>query len=336
MEQLPSVNFMVYDNRSGSTMVAALLDSFDEIGITLESPRPIWLLVQKKSYRGLNEAKKALSFLYADRKFREWGIARQQLEERIVENLPLQPQGLFQLLLQSYFESQKPQTKCWIYKGVYPYAVARIKQIFPKAKFVFVHRDGRAVFNSKKRTFSRKINDIMENNPDQAAKTWISYFAILEKLTGRDDFVEVKYENLVCDTSQELSRMASFLMGNECRQTSGSNSSQSYQSKIPVSQSHLHPNIGKPPMISRIDAWKKEMNWAEIYIYERRAHLFLAKKGYDVFYYGKSLSEKEAREVKMLDLKLTLTSLKRRFFKIIGYLCHPAEFLIKLGMRIGW
>jgi len=48
--------------------------------------------------------------------------------------------------------------------------------------------------------------------------------------------------------------------------------------------SHLHPNVGKPPQYSRINAWREELSPDEVRTFERIAGRVLEKKGYELTY----------------------------------------------------
>ena len=150
------LSFLIYDNRSGSTFLSALIDSFEDIGVSIESKILQPLLTGKETYRTESEIDHILEIIYRDPQFVDWGIPGQSLKRRLVRHLPLGKKDIIYVILETYFNRVKPNSKCWVYKNSNPYILRRIRRIIPDAKIIYIYRDGRAVFSSKKRSNDKR------------------------------------------------------------------------------------------------------------------------------------------------------------------------------------
>ena len=334
-----SINFLISDNRSGSTFLSALLDSFDEIGVTLESPILFYLITGKKIYRTEYEINRMLKHIYADPKFNEWDVPPRNLKKRLIDDLPLSRRDFIYSVLEAYFNEayfnhKKP--KCWIYEECSPWWMKEIKEALPEAKFIFIYRDGRAVFSSKKRAISSYTGEVMDIDPIHAARTWCRFIDIIEKMPFQNDIVRVKYENLIIQTKIELEKLYNFLFGERYTGRDYNIDTVGYYSKIPASQVHLHHNVAKKPLKSRIDGWKDEITYAEGYLYERAAGRMLTQMGYELQYLNKSMSEDDKKELKLLYMKRfywRCLHLARRFLFYSSHLDAIWRLIYKIQKR---
>lgn len=329
-----NINFLVHDNRSGSTFLAALLDSFDEIGVSIESAVLFYLLKGKKKYETKSDILIALKHIYSDPKFREWAIPENELKTNLLKKLPVSNKEFLHIILKTYFSIHKPNSKYWIYKGGSPYFITKIKSLLPEAKFIFIYRDGRAVFSSKKRAINLTSGDIMEKDPIRAAKLWSRYIDIVDTLADQNDIIMVKYENLICNTEKELQRIYKFLTGEKC--TSNKKcaiDTGNYKKKIPRSQIHLHKNVGQVPLKSRINGWKEEISYAERYLYEKVAHNMLKKMGYELTIFEKK-SKNIKREIRQVYVRIIFYKLIHYYMILKYYSLRPMDMICKLGLRI--
>jgi hypothetical protein len=53
---------------------------------------------------------------------------------------------------------------------------------------------------------------------------------------------------------------------------------------VPEYVASLHQNVGRSPLINRVDAWKNELTAAEVRAFEQVAGDILVKKGYELMY----------------------------------------------------
>jgi hypothetical protein len=242
-------------------------------------------------------------------------------------------ENFFYFILDNYFHRSKPNAKSWIYKTGNPYLIKRIKKTFHNAKFIFIYRDGRAVYSSKKKSFSRNVGDVMEKDPIRAAKIWSRHFKLINKLENDFDIIKIRYEDLVGNTEKELKRLYRFIIGNEFSNRILKMDPSSYFKKIPDSQLHLHSNVSAKPLKSRIDGWKNELSYNEGYLYEKKANSTLKEMDYEIYYSNKLNSYRYSKEMYMFSLKLFFKRNIRQFSKVLFFVFRPKFIWKKLAIR---
>lgn len=329
-----NINFLVYDNRSGSTYLSALLAGFPEIGVTLESPFLFYLLTSKEKYYTESEIDRSLRRIYSDPKFNEWDVPRHDLRKRLLDNLPLSKKDFICFIFAAYFDHNKPQSRCWIYKGCSPHWIKKLREIFPESKFIFIYRDGRGVFCSKKRSINPYTGNIMEKDPIRAARMWSTYNKIINNLHFQDQIIKIKYEDLIMNVERELKKLYHYLLGGQNFPVGYSISSRSYYAQIPIKQTPLHPNVCMKPSKSRIDAWKDEITYAEAYLYEKTANKILSQLGYEIQYINRSRSEIEEREIKSLYMRILSYRCLHYLRRVRFYSSRPMEAVWNLIYKI--
>ena len=142
-----------------------------------------------------------------------------------------------------------------------PYNTRYINEIyscFPKAKYIFLIRDGRDVIAAYKKGGTDVFDDLA--NPAIAASHWIKSIKKYHWIKKRTDVHVVKYEELVKDTETTLRGILTFL-GQEYQPTL----SDFYKNVPKVSeykQNH-HKNLKKPINTSSIGQWKELLTQEE-------------------------------------------------------------------------
>ena len=325
--------FLAHDNRSGSTFLAGLLDNFPDIGVTTESPLLSYLLKGEKNYETASGLTVLLDRLYSEDKFKSWGIPRSTLEQSLLKRLPRTRQDIFYLILNAYFDIHKPNSTLWVYKGVNPYYVIEAKRFLPEAKFLFIYRDGRAVFSSKRRSIDTS-GHMMEKNPLRAARKWCTYIQLAKLTCGQGHGLMVKYEDLVCWPEEQLRKIFRFFIGSDLSSTQVSLVALDYKKKIPRSQLHLHQNVGNTPLKSRIEAWKAELPLAERYIYENVAHSTLKSLGYQLTEFDEKLLAEIRKDIRRLRFKIVYYNLEHLFRTVKFYVSKPRDLLFRIRLKL--
>lgn len=165
----------------------------------------------------------------------------------------------------------------WADKSDYLDRMHIIHKIFPDAKFIHIIRDGRDVANSVLK-LPWGPQDLIA-----AAEWWHQYIRLgraMGAILGEEKYTEVKYEDLVQQSEQELRRLSSFV-GEEFSEDM-LNYHQSSNAAIPESRKGQHYNAGEPPKSSRTYAWKKEMSATNIALFTDYARHSLVDLGYEV------------------------------------------------------
>ena len=275
---IKSFYFLCYINRSGSTYLAKLLNKYKEVGVTIESPFPDGVLYKELIIENEKELDKKILKLY-NPKFKEWGITPDEIKIIILKkgNFPVSFREIFYDILELYFKKNKPDSKKYIYKTAWNYLVnyKKVREFYPEAKFIFIIRDGRAIYNSQKKSLSSLQRKPMSDNPIRTAFIYKKVEKILNLLKEQKWLYILKYENLILNTEEEIDKLLDFLSVKEKTKDYFD-----YYEKIPENQKHLHKNLAKPPLKERIFSWEKELSKEEIYIFQKIARDALITLGY--------------------------------------------------------
>ena len=265
--------FLVYTARSGSTFLASALDSFEEIGVSIEDSLPGGLAFVDEFSDNFHSL---LTAFQQDIKFKSWNILSNDLKQ-ILENKS--GNQILPSILSLLFTSEKPKSKTFVYKAPeYIYIIEKIFRKFPDSKVLHIYRDPRAVFASQKNNLTSNKKNTFINNPYVFCNVWkrvMKHNTIWKEDTR---FFPIKYEDLVENFEEQIQGINRFL---------GVNSSKTseiggYQDKIPEDQKHLHKLVGAGPTKERIDGWKKEITAVEVDILEKNLRKEMQDYGYEL------------------------------------------------------
>jgi hypothetical protein len=277
--------FITGDSRSGTTFLANILIHHEEIGLAPESRFAIRLLdrTMDADFTTKESLVNALDFIYEEPKFLDWELDRSDLLHALQSKLPLTFADLVRETILNYCDREFPRCPLWgLKKGDYIHYACRLVEHFPGAKFIHLVRDGRAVFNSKKRAIHSSLGKPLAENPMRAAVRWNrfldSYEALLEE--HPQSVIEIHYEKLVTHTGEMLHAIFHFLGAKDDTSLTPDSLGPLDPAYVTERSRHLHPNVGKPPRPERIDAWREELRPEEILAYETVAGENLFKKGY--------------------------------------------------------
>lgn len=267
----PGLAILAYMNRSGSTFLATELDRLKDVRVTLEARFPF----NRHPERNLcssEEVETYVDSLFEDSKFCRWGLSRQCVKE-ILQSVPY-PLGFKNIL-----ETVAPLAFCQEREKVIVYKSGRLpfrrgfRNEFKGVPVIFIDRDPRAIFASQKSSFTSSTKQRMERDIVRFA---LSYRAIHDVLNehGRDWQI-VRYEDFVVGTDNEIERIARYL-GVDCRTRVDSE----YARRIPPEQAYLHPNITKPPDVSRVSVWKEKLSCLEVRFLQTTLKHDIVRSGY--------------------------------------------------------
>ena len=280
--------FLMGDSRSGTTYLANLLIHHQEIGLAPESNFALRLLDHFESQAIVDRKRldSALDTIFIERKFLDWKMDRVELAAKLEARLPLDFAEITKLVLLDYCTREFPDCRVWGLKkgGRYILDAERLLQHFPKARFVNLVRDGRAVFCSKRKALHSSTGKPLETNVIRAAECWVEFVDAFDAFRERhpENALEVSYEGMLSSLGDGLERIFRFL-GVERDPSIAERARKSLDPAYVMDRSrHLHGNVSKPPLTSRIDAWRNELTDREIRAYEMVAGDALKRKGYAV------------------------------------------------------
>ena len=270
--------FLLYMNRSGSTLLSALLDRYDAINVTPEANIPDNLLIKYSPVSSERDLEDYLDKLYKDKKFLGWEIDRERLHTRLLSiDYPYGFERILPEILDCYAEGRTSRTTVFK-RGHYIKYVKELRQLFPGCKFIYIERDIRGIYESQKRSIDSVTGRPMARNPVERALKYVSTIRQVKKYEKGDDFFVVVFERLVSSTDDVLNEILEFLdVEPKIR------SSASYYDKIPQNQRHLHRGLLEKTTQNKIDSWKQLLSESEISALQMIAGKQLIERGYSLY-----------------------------------------------------
>lgn len=318
---MKQIVFLLYDSRSGSTLLSRLLNDFKDIGVTVESNFMVSLLKLEKYFLVVEPDFELIAqkIINMDR-FKNLKINENDIIQDMKQK-PITIGAFVENLLNIYFSREKPGADIWIIKdGSNGHFARYIIETLPTAKFIHIIRDGRAVLNSRMKTVNPYGNKkSMSRDPLTTARHWVRLVSTIDTVSTDypEHFLEVKYEDIIINTDRELQRIREFLGLHPCR--IDTSSQDNYYSKIVKKEQMIHTLVNEEPKIARCNAWKKELPDNYRKLFELIAGNTLKQKGYSL-----------DKDIKLNDiftefslLKLFLISYKRRLISWLSYIRNP-------------
>lgn len=250
-------------SRSGTTMLADLLGSHEDVVVTPESQ------FIPESYRLFEKegAWSALSYMQRNFRFHVWGVNLQFMNAERIEAFP----DLIFALVDAYAKSiGKKRWSTWIDHTPSNLRHGSIlKRAFPSAQLVHIVRDGRSVLASMKRL------DWGHHNPVHAAEYWKD--GVLPGLALKSSgqlAAQVRYEDVVRNPEVEL-RSLCRLLGVPYRHAEGGGF------KVPRYTAKQHSLVGRGVSQARVTDWDI-LQERDVEIFEARTQTILTALGYRV------------------------------------------------------
>ena len=194
--ELMSVNsnspvFLVGCERSGTTLLRLMLDHHPDIAFNLESD---FLVNQISDDGSFPDAGDYREFLRNDHIF-------QHSHFEIKGNLD------FVAMANDFLEQKRTRDGKAIVGATIHYHFSNIGRIWPKAKYIYLYRDGRDVANSV-------VGMGWAGNAYVAADWWLEAEMEWERCRGtipEGSWIEVRYKELIANPSEQLTRICHFL-----------------------------------------------------------------------------------------------------------------------------
>lgn len=151
---------------------------------------------------------------------------------------------------------------------IYSWHLDVIRELFPNSPYIHIVRDGRDVaLSSFNIHFGAK-------NVYKVAQRWteeLEKVQEFQKSIPSDQFLEMRYEDLMQEPVKELSRLIPFL---------------GIQDEGSVLQQTLQSHVGQDLKKSNYDKWKTAMPDKDIFLFESIAQKWLYGYGYEVYHDG--------------------------------------------------
>jgi hypothetical protein len=281
--------FIFYDARSGSTYLSNLLVQSFNIVIPPESNFISMILSNlKKETLIEKDVLQIVNILKKDEKFRDWNLSIEKIKTELEDKSLIDKSKVISLILKTYLKNSGNQSSIiGIKKDNNINYYEELHEIFPDTKIICLVRDGRAVYNSKRKALHSKTGKPFEKNVKKAALAWCDYLKKVDRIIEKypQSTMLVKYEDMLMNTKIELGRIGSFLETDFIEKNE-------FSYNIPNRYGELHTNIDKAPILSRINAWQRDLSKKDIMRYEKIANIFLLKYNYKSLFKDESLSSK--------------------------------------------
>jgi LPS sulfotransferase NodH len=300
---------MLYDNRSGSTLLAALLNRHRGVSVSVEADFVFEVLEYPHEPRTAAGMAELLDYLERETRFAKLGLDRAELERR----LAAAPGGygrdaLLRALADLYFESRDPGAGMRVMKSPRVYFhLDALRRAFPGVRLVHVVRDGRAVFHSKTRSASYD-GRAMADNVLHAARVWCRKLAIAG--AHEDVMLTVRYEDLVREPEAVVAGLLDGL-GVPAAGREVTKRQEDYAAAIHADQRHIHENVGQRPEAGRAASWRERLSAADVRLFEAVAGRWLARYGYALEHGGARLAPRVAAAYAVQALRLGAWRVRR-------------------------
>jgi hypothetical protein len=267
------------DARSGTTFLVNELMRCEAVVVPPESQFMARVIKDfpKDMVTDRNERDRLIDIVFSDVKFADWGLTRSELVGRL-GSPPFSVGKGIQNICALYAEKTGRRAGMFGIKKNVIFYFHQIVRWFPKLRVVWVLRDGRAVYASKKRSVMSHSGRPFATNPVGAALEWVERNRELGRIRsvfGRT--ICVRYEDMLKRPEEVIDRVCRFLGVSYVSRDHGPD--QSY--RIPNRYGKfLHQNVGKEPIVNRIWSWKEELSSSEVRAYELIAWQELVRHGY--------------------------------------------------------
>jgi hypothetical protein len=212
---------------------------------------------------------------YHDNRFKSWGVPRTALKNTLLSlDRPIHFGDILQACFYHYFNGKMPEYI--IHKaGYFIKDIETTRRLFPGSFHLYILRDPRAVFASQKSAVSVYNQQTMASSLLRFCRDYRVRYEIAVACEPEKDIMLIKYEDLVSRSNSTIKEILSFLgANNEEKKISN------YNSKIPETQKHLHPNLLKPPNTQSIEKWRSTLDRSEVYVIEFMLRDVMSDLGY--------------------------------------------------------
>ncbi|MDL2124698.1 MAG: sulfotransferase [Deltaproteobacteria bacterium] len=317
--------FIVGYRRSGTTLLRNVLHSHPEIAVVSESHFIAHFYDTIELYGDLNDDKNLVRLatdIISTRRYKGRNVDT-VIDDAFVRRVyPKNLRSVLQVLYEEY--SAKFGKTRWGDKTPYfLYRIPMLLDLFPNCRIIHVVRDPRAAIWSQIKAFSEY--DVYQN-----ATKWVEgmlKFDDAKSEMAEDQFLEVKYEDLVRNPANTLASICNFAL-------------LEYDDQILHYYDFIEDDIGhaksslhlKPISIRHIDTWKSSLSKKDILRIESSAGRFMRIYGYELI---NDDNEELAESILKKALYKTISYCKTKcnlYNFVRGVLSLFFRFLSKIGV----
>ena len=207
-----SFNFILGFERSGTTLLSQLINAHPN---AISPPENLLILQFYHKFKNKTSwAKNDIDYLVDNilwegmKSMNLWGVDKKSLKSALYPLMPntTYPSIVKKIYTQFIVAKQKKDLRVIVDKNnPFTYHYEKLQKLFPDAKFIFLVRDYRGVFLSRK---SKKVF-YKSQNPYVSGIMWKT---INEKIFYKlENKLIVRYEDLIANTEKELTKICAYL-----------------------------------------------------------------------------------------------------------------------------
>jgi hypothetical protein len=261
--------------RSGTTLLGSILGAHSDCLCVPESPFKTDIL--RHYDPAATNTRQLLSAILETRRFKLWGLDTALLRQSLDATNLTYADGLLWLVAKYGECVGKPAARFWIdHTPANVRSAVTLSELFPRAKFIHIVRDGRGVASSILPL------DWGPNTIDGVADWWtesVAYGLAAESWGGTERVARVRYEDLVLSFESTVRKLCSFV-GLDFQPAM----LKADGFKVPGYTTTQHALVGSVPQPSRVNAWERSLAARQIEIFEAIAGELLRYLGYELKY----------------------------------------------------
>lgn len=289
--KLPNV-FIVSSGRSGTTLLASILNASEQIYIPYESDfiARAFPHYQHKDRFTEDDYKHIFRIFKLAAKQDGWGMSEEYVVSRLKDRSPQSFAEVNAVICEAFHQQEQTEELLWGIKA--PVLISnldRIQQICPQAKIIHIIRDGRDVYLSYKKV--HEISDIKfgPKGVVDNALYWVDGLRRVEDFIGsnpNDRLYELRYDDLLKNPALIIKQLCVFL-GIEYNQSMHENFNELERNKKVAPdrfQQTIHKKLHGGLDAKNTQKYLSSMSWLEQIIFESIAIPYLLKYGYEPNY----------------------------------------------------
>ena len=203
--------FIIGNPRSGTTLLRLMLTCHKNIVIPPECGFLVWLAEHHADWAWDEKrlVERFIPDLFACRKIETWEFNRGELVGYMMRHQPQTYAALVSCVYEFYGINRGRSFTRWGDKNTwYIQHIPEIRAIFPRAVFIHIVRDGRDIACSYRDIASRKLvgpyAPKFPTDIEDIATEWVANLRLAGLAKKQGPILEVRYEDLVRETRQEL------------------------------------------------------------------------------------------------------------------------------------
>ncbi|GEM_PF-5756230 len=306
--------FIVSSGRSGTTLLASMLNAGEDLYIPYESDfiARAYPYFADKCSLSLHDYKLMTQFFQITAKQGGWGMPEDYLYDFLCQRSPQTFSEVNATICEAFHKREGTEDAEWGIKA--PVLIAsldRINKVSPTSTIVHIVRDGRDVYLSYRKV--HETSDIKFGPKGILANTlyWIDGLRRVEDFMKHHQHVpvfELRYENLLAEPDQQLRQLCEFIgIPYKSEMHEKFNASDRNQKVAPDQfKKSIHKKLHGGLDAKNTNKYLSQMSPYELFVFEVITAPYLAKYGYDLQYSW-------ARSILFSPLRMFIYQLARLF-----------------------